>query len=245
VTLAQEHVLSLLLKKFRNQDWGITIFRVPLPDTSSAPGAPSPVSSLHPYLVVATHQGVPPAPSGVPPTSSGIPLAAQVAPPQVPAVQLAFDTAVPTLGADPCQLADLLKVVDRENRSRSALRQLAGEPTAGNASSHSTSSSDPTRRGTVTEHSDALPAFSDSDTEALRELEPGRRMVRRLGSALGQGEGLSQGQEESEGESVSESQNLKSGKQEQGGAGAEVRGHCFGCEARWWTPVGACPAQCS
>lgn len=73
VTLAQEHVLSLLLKKFRTLEWDIQILRVPLPDPSTAPGAPSPVSSLHPYLVLATHCGIPPSPSCTPPIPSGTP----------------------------------------------------------------------------------------------------------------------------------------------------------------------------
>ncbi|CAI5504581.1 unnamed protein product, partial [Closterium sp. Naga37s-1] len=103
VTLAQSHVLELLLRHFRAATWTVVIHAVPIvPHT-----APSP---LRPFLVVATNT----APRS--PTSSSSPSPAA---PLLPLVATTF-ARVAHSGIHPEQLADIFTLVDRENHIRSA-----------------------------------------------------------------------------------------------------------------------------
>ncbi|CAI7818670.1 unnamed protein product [Closterium sp. NIES-54] len=103
VTLAQSHVLELLLRHFRAATWTVVIHAVPIaPHT-----APSP---LRPFLVVATNT----APRSPPSSSSPSPSAALL-----PLVATTF-ARVASNGIHPEQLADIFTLVDRENHMRSA-----------------------------------------------------------------------------------------------------------------------------
>eukprot|EP00850_Spirogloea_muscicola_P006698 SM000032S12082 [mRNA] locus=s32:401812:407454:+ [translate_table: standard] len=90
ITLAQEHILELLLAKFRSQ-WEVSIHQIP-------PSARSVRSSLRPFLVVAK--------------SVHNPQGEQVSP-----VALTFSHAV-SEGSDDFQMTSLLSVVNTENERR-------------------------------------------------------------------------------------------------------------------------------
>ncbi|CAI5973226.1 unnamed protein product, partial [Closterium sp. NIES-64] len=103
VTLAQSHVLELLLRHFRAATWTVVIHAVPI----ALHTAPSP---LRPFLVVATNTA---------PLSPSFSSAPSPAAPLLPLVATTF-ARVAHSGIHPEQLADIFTLVDRENQIRSA-----------------------------------------------------------------------------------------------------------------------------